>query len=61
MNAKGRTNIANRICTLAQNGLVYSTNEYEMERYTELFDLSDRILSGMSGYDTTEIHLWSGD
>ena len=56
MNAKELTDIANRIRTLAQNGLVYSTNEYETERYTELFDLSDRILSDISGYDTTEIH-----
>lgn len=56
MKEKELVNIANRIRTLAQNGLVYSTNEYDTERYTELFELSDKILFWVSGHDVSEIH-----
>ena len=55
MDEKELIDIANRIRSLAQNGLVYSTNEYDTERYTELFGLSDRILSWASGYEVPVI------
>lgn len=47
--------IANRIRALSENGLLYSLSEYDTERYTELLDLSDKIVSSVSGHTLTEI------
>lgn len=47
--------IAKRIRALAQNGLFYGKDEYDIERYNELVVLSDRITSLMTGYPEIEI------
>jgi ADP-ribose pyrophosphatase len=44
-------NIAKKIRSMSQNGLLYSTNEYDTERYGELINLSDEIASLISGND----------
>ncbi|MDH6354646.1 ADP-ribose pyrophosphatase YjhB (NUDIX family) [Dysgonomonas sp. PH5-45] len=46
---------AQRIRALSQNGLVYSTNEYDTERYQELLELSNRITAIVSGNDVSTI------
>lgn len=48
-------NIAARIRSLAQIGLVYSTSEYDTERYEELQTLGDRITALVSGYTLSDI------
>jgi len=47
--------IAQRIRALSQNGLLYSDNEYDTERYEELQTLSDRITSLLSGNKISDI------
>lgn len=47
--------IANRVRALAQNGLVYTSNEYDTERYAELVDLSNRMTALISGQDIAAI------
>lgn len=47
--------LANRIRAIAQNGLVYSLNEYDTERYEELLNLSSKITSLVSGHNLSEI------
>ena len=48
-------NIAARIRTLAQNGLVYSLSEYDTERYEELQTLGNRITALVSGHSLSDI------
>ncbi len=43
--------IAQRIRALSQNGLVYAGDEYEIERYEELFDLSNEITAILTAND----------
>lgn len=45
-----------RIRALAQNGLVYSTNEYDTERYTELINISDEVTALLTEHDVSTIH-----
>jgi ADP-ribose pyrophosphatase YjhB (NUDIX family) len=44
-----------RIRAIAQLGLVYSTNEYDTERYQELLDISHSMTSLLTGIDKSEI------
>lgn len=43
--------IAQRIRALSQNGLAYSENEYDTERYGELLQLSNRLTAALIGLD----------
>ena len=47
--------IAQQIRAMSQTALVYSTNEYEIERSHELITLSDRIVSLVSGVQEADI------
>lgn len=47
--------VAQRMHALAQNGLTYSLSEYDTERYEELRELSDRLVSLSTGYPEEEI------
>lgn len=48
--------ISKRIRALAENGLFYSgENEYDKERYAELYDISNEIASEVSGNDVSDI------
>lgn len=42
---------AQRIRSLSQNGLLYSLSEYDTERYSELLEISDSLLSLITGTD----------
>ena len=48
--------LAQRIRALAQTGLSYSHNDYEIERCRELTGISDRIVSLVSGISEAEIN-----
>jgi len=41
-----------KLKALADTGLLYSTNEYDLERYTELNEVSLELMSQVSGNDT---------
>jgi ADP-ribose pyrophosphatase YjhB (NUDIX family) len=41
-----------RLKAIAETGLLYCKNEYDRERYEEVADISFRLLSGITGYDT---------
>ena len=43
-------NNVNRLKALADTGLIYASNEYDRERYTELQELSFQLLSTISGH-----------
>ncbi|MDR1408584.1 MAG: NUDIX hydrolase N-terminal domain-containing protein [Tannerella sp.] len=47
--------LAQRIRALSQTGLSYSSNDYEIDRCKELIEISDRIVSLVTGLDETEI------
>lgn len=47
--------IAAQIRATTQNGLLYNTIEYDIERYSHLLDLSNRISALLSGKDVTVI------
>lgn len=47
--------LAARIRSIAQNGLVYSLSEYDTERYTELLELSHEVCGLATGCDTETI------
>lgn len=57
MEEKELINIINRIRALSQNGLVYSTNEYDTERYEELLTLSNRMTSLLSGHSESDLNI----
>jgi ADP-ribose pyrophosphatase YjhB (NUDIX family) len=40
-------NLVKRIKSIADTGLVYNTNEYDKERYTELLEISHALMSGL--------------
>ena len=44
-----------RLRTIAQIGLVYSTDEYNIERYTELLEISNSLTSVVSDVDLDEL------
>lgn len=44
-----------RIRALAQNGLFYSSNEYDTDRFRELQSLSDQITAALTGYKPEDI------
>lgn len=48
-------NYVKRIQAIAQNGLTYSENGYDQERYEELRDISVSMMSRLSGIDPTEM------
>jgi len=43
-------NNVNRLKAIADTGLIYASNEYDRERYTELKELSFQLLSTISGH-----------
>lgn len=47
--------IAQRIRALSQNGLVYAEDPYNIERYEELFELSNKITALISGEELETI------
>lgn len=49
MNAQDHLNLFKRLKTIADTGLLYSTNEYDKERYTELQEISFQLLQQISG------------
>lgn len=49
MNAYEHLNLLKRIKAIADTGLLYSTNEYDKERYTELQEISFQLLQQISG------------
>lgn len=49
MDAKEQLNIIKRIKSIAETGLVYAEEGYDMERYQELREISLRLMSEMSG------------
>jgi ADP-ribose pyrophosphatase YjhB (NUDIX family) len=40
-------NLAKRIKSIADTGLLYNTNDYDRERYTELLEISHELMSGL--------------
>lgn len=48
MNAHDQLNLLKRIKAIADTGLMYSTNEYDKERYTELQEISFQLLQQIS-------------
>lgn len=46
-----------RIKALAQNGLSFSESHFDLERYEELDQISDRLFEMMSGIEVAEIRL----
>lgn len=50
MNAHEHLNLLKRIKAIADTGLLYSTNEYDKERYTELQEISFQFLQQISGH-----------
>lgn len=57
MQSKGNelVTIAQRIRAMSQTALTYSTNDYEIDRSNELIDLSDRIVSLVTGVKEEDI------
>ncbi len=49
MNAHDHLNLVKRIKAIADTGLLYSTTEYDKERYTELQEISFQLLQEISG------------
>ena len=47
--------LSKRIRAISQNGLTYSHNEYDTERYGELQTISDTIISLVSGVEVSQI------
>jgi len=48
MNAHEHLNLLKRLKAIADTGLLYSTNEYDKERYTELQEISFQLLQQIS-------------
>lgn len=46
---------AQQIHALSQNGLTYSTNEYDIERYTEMQSISLSMISLLTGMDEISV------
>lgn len=46
---------AQRIRSLAQNGLVYAKDAYDTERYQELVEISDSLVAEITGCNSAEI------
>ena len=57
MQSKGNEliTLAQRIRAMSQTALTYSSNDYEIDRSKELIDISDRIMSIVSGVREDEI------
>lgn len=45
-----------RLKAIADTGLLYSQNEYDVERYAELRDISLKLLNGVSGHSIKDLH-----
>ena len=46
-----------RLRAIAETGLLYSRNEYDQERYAELYELSFKLLEKSSGHSVPELML----
>lgn len=56
MNKESRLiEIAKRMRALAQSALTYIDDEYQLERYNEYLELSDEIISNVSGHELNDI------
>jgi len=47
-----------RLIALAETGIFYARNEFDLQRYTEMLELSVETLGLMSGSDPLEISPW---
>jgi ADP-ribose pyrophosphatase YjhB (NUDIX family) len=47
--------IAKRLKALADAGLTYSDNEFDLDRYTEISEISDKMITGLTGLTPKEI------
>ena len=50
-------NTINRLKAIADTGLLYATNDYDKERYTELLDISIRLMSDVSGHSIENLQM----
>jgi ADP-ribose pyrophosphatase YjhB (NUDIX family) len=50
--------LAQRIRALSQTGLTFNKNGYEIDRFNELIEISDRITSLVSGLSESEINAY---
>jgi ADP-ribose pyrophosphatase YjhB (NUDIX family) len=48
--------VSQRIRALSQTALTYSNNDYEIERSKEMIEISDRIVSIVSGMDEKDVY-----
>jgi len=46
---------AKRVQALAQSGLTYAENDYDLERYQELSEISVKLMSEISGTDVEQV------
>ena len=44
-----------RLRAIAETGLLYSSNEYDKERYSEIHELSFRLLQNLSGHTLQDL------
>lgn len=48
--------LAVRLAALSHNGLVYSSGDYDTDRYEQMSQIADTLLATISGRDATAIH-----
>lgn len=48
--------LAQRLQSIAQSGLYYSDNPYEIERYKQIREIAEEMISIQSGFSKEEVH-----
>jgi ADP-ribose pyrophosphatase YjhB (NUDIX family) len=48
--------LAQKLQSIAQSGLFYSNNEFEIERYKLVMEITEEMISMKTGFDKEEIH-----
>jgi ADP-ribose pyrophosphatase YjhB (NUDIX family) len=48
--------LAQKLQSIAQSGLFYSNNEFEIERYKLVMEIAEEMISMKTGFDKEEIH-----
>jgi ADP-ribose pyrophosphatase YjhB (NUDIX family) len=48
--------LAQKLQSIAQSGLFYSNNEFEIERYKMVMDIAEEMISIKTGFEKVEIH-----
>lgn len=48
--------LAQKLQSIAQSGLYYSTNEFEIERYKMVMEIAEEMISMKTGFNKEEIH-----